>query len=63
MKAEKLKKELLEDFSDILTAKKLKYLDDCLITIINIVKHECLNHLKNNRIEIDTHGGNDIINK
>jgi predicted house-cleaning noncanonical NTP pyrophosphatase (MazG superfamily) len=63
MKAEKLKKELLEDFSDILTAKKLKYLEDCLDSIINIVKHECFNDLINNRVEIDTHGANDIINK
>jgi hypothetical protein len=38
MKAQKFKKEMLNDFSEILSTNKLKYLECCIDNIINAVK-------------------------
>jgi hypothetical protein len=61
MKAQEFKKELLNDFSEILSQSKLEYLSSSIDTIINQTKLDILNewYAVKKPIEIDTHGGND----
>ena len=60
MNAQEFKKELLTDFSEILSQSKLEYLSSSIDTIINQTKLDILNEWYAKKpIEIDTHGGND----
>lgn len=63
MRVQKLKNNLLADFAEILSKSKLKLLEDNIDIIINQVRIDIiLEQIDNKRIEIDTHGGNDIPN-
>jgi hypothetical protein len=61
MNAQDFKKELLNDFSKILSQSKVEYLSSSIDTIINQTKLDIVNEWFANKkpIEIDTHGGND----
>jgi hypothetical protein len=63
MTAQQFKENLLYDFSEILTASKLKYLENSIDTIINQVKLDVINQRYKKPIEIDSHGANDYIRK
>jgi hypothetical protein len=63
MTAQQFKENLLNDFSEILTASKLKYLENSIDTIINQVKLDMIMKSNSKPIEIDTHGANDYIRK